>query len=108
MSTRKADIAELDKWFPPRGPCAFCGHKDARHWLWDTFMACQWGGETVEEIAHDLEHSIEAVEAVLRIRPYRMRPLGPTKVPVCKQTTGPGHVYARRCIHCGRFEDTNE
>ncbi len=74
MSTKKSDIAELDQWFPPRGPCAFCGHRDARHRLWDTMLAgVEDGNWTPQQTADDLEHSVEAVEAVLRIRPYRWR-----------------------------------
>ena len=71
MSTKKADIAELDKWFRPCGPCAFCGHRDKRHRLWDAMMGRAEAGETAAETARDLEYPIEAVEAVLRVRPYR-------------------------------------
>jgi len=73
MSTRKADIAELDQYYPPCGPCAFCGHRDKRHRLWDTIMA-QYdnAGTSVEEIARWYDVEPEHVRAVLRIRPYRM------------------------------------
>jgi len=72
MSTRKIDIAQLDKWFPPAGPCAFCGHRDRRHRLWDTFMSYQAAGEPIEVIGEDFPSDRrEAIEAVLRIRPYR-------------------------------------
>ncbi len=71
MSTRKADIAQLDKYFPPAGPCAFCGHRDKRHRLWDVVMGMSEGGDSAEIIAHDYNLSVEAIEAVLKIRPYR-------------------------------------
>ena len=94
MSTRKADIAELDRFYPPCGPCAFCGHRDKRHRLWDAWMLpIEAGNETAEEMAHNFGfggplpkicrtrkqkvayrrfYGREHLEAVLRIRPYRL------------------------------------
>jgi hypothetical protein len=63
-------LAELDKWYPPCGPCMFCGHKDKRHRLWDVWMGEADSGESAEEIATDFEEPLEYVRAVLRIRPY--------------------------------------
>ena len=63
-------IEELDQYYPPCGPCLFCGHEDKRHRLWDTFMSMADGGETPEAIAAYFEDNIEHVEAVLRLRPY--------------------------------------
>ena len=71
MSTRKADITQLDKYYPPAGPCAVCGHRDKRHRLWDVIMGMYKGGDSVGIIAHDYNLSIEAIEAILKIRPYR-------------------------------------
>ncbi len=72
MSCKKIDIAKLDKWFPPRGPCAFCGHRDARHRLWDTFMSHSEAGDTAREIQRwFVVYPIKAIRAVLRVRPYR-------------------------------------
>lgn len=28
--------------------------------------------------------------------------------PPCQQTTGPGHVYRTRCIHCGASDDADD
>ena len=73
MSCRKADIVELDTWFPPAGPCAFCGHRDRRHRIWDVIMERQRGGESAEDTAEDFELPVEVVDAVLRVRPYRRK-----------------------------------
>ncbi len=65
----KAAIAYLDQWFPERGPCAFCGHKDARHRLWDTII-----DSTDPDImeAHNCDfQDVDAIRAVRQIRPYR-------------------------------------
>lgn len=62
--------AELDEWFPPCGPCMFCGWSDKRHRLWDTFVCRHDAGETVEEIAEDMGQPLEGVRAVIRLRPY--------------------------------------
>ena len=64
-------IAELDRWYPPCGPCAFCGFHDKRHRLWDVWIAEADAGITAEDIADDFDQPIKYVEAVLRIRPYQ-------------------------------------
>jgi len=64
-------IAQLDRYFPPAGPCAFCGHKDKRHRLWDVIMGMFAGGDKIEAIANDYNLSIEAVAMIIKIRPYR-------------------------------------
>ncbi len=71
MSVRKIDIAQLDKYYSPAGPCAFCGHRDKRHRLWDVIMGMFVGGDSIEMIAWDYNLSIEAIKAVIKIRPYR-------------------------------------
>lgn len=63
--------AELDELFPPRGPCAMCGHPDARHRLWDVIIDSP---DTAGEIAYNYGVSLSAVEAVRRIRPYAPSP----------------------------------
>ena len=68
MSSRKKDIAELDKYYHPCGPCAFCGHHDKRHRMWDMFMDSP---ESDVELAADYHVDKEYVTAVRRIRPYR-------------------------------------
>lgn len=62
----------LDSLFPPRGPCGLCGHRDARHRLWNAMLdRAEKGGETAEEVASDLEYPAASVREVLRVRPYR-------------------------------------
>ncbi len=60
------EIAELDQWFKPCGPCMFCGHPDKRHRLWDMFLDSP---ESDEVLAAEFGHPIEAIQAVRRIRP---------------------------------------
>lgn len=64
------DVAQLDRWYKPCGPCAFCGHKDKRHRVWDVWMAEAGAGASAAEIADDFGEPVEYVEAVLIIRPY--------------------------------------
>lgn len=63
-----ADISELDRFFPPCSPCAFCGHKDKRHRLWDAFME---NPDSDEDVAMEYETPVEHVRLVRKIRPYR-------------------------------------
>lgn len=64
----------LDAHFPPRGPCALCGHPDARHRLWDAMLGRANYGATAAQIAEDYEvYSLEAVQTVLDVRPYQSR-----------------------------------
>ena len=65
-----SDLSELDQYYRPCGPCAFCGHEDKRHRLWDTFMSMAEGGDEPEFIAACFEEEVEHVKAVLRLRPY--------------------------------------
>lgn len=58
------DTSQLDQWFPPRGPCAFCGFHDARHRLWDVLVLMD---ETAEAQAANYELPVEAVRAVRAI-----------------------------------------
>ncbi len=67
MWSKKA-IAQLDKFFPPAGPCFVCGEKDKRHRIWDTILDMQ---ENDEDTARIMGVSLEHVQAVRRIRPYR-------------------------------------
>lgn len=60
--------ARLDAYFPFRGPCAFCGHADARHRLWD--MICQ-SPDSDADMVHWCEVPLEAVRLVREVRPYQ-------------------------------------
>ncbi len=42
-----------------RGPCAFCGHADARHRMVDTITERYTAGETVEALAQDYRCTAE-------------------------------------------------
>ena len=67
-------VADLDQYFPPAGSCAFCGHEDQRHRLWDAFMGAAHAGDTPEGIASAWGYPVEAVRAVLAVRPYQPPP----------------------------------
>ena len=69
MWSKKA-ISQLDKYYPPCGPCMFCGHKDKRHRAWDVFLSLSAGGEATEFIAGLYEVPVEYVKLVLEIKPY--------------------------------------
>lgn len=62
------EIAHLDEWFAPSGPCRLCGHPDKRHRLWDTILAICGSDEAV---ARYYEIPFEAVQAVRQVRPYQ-------------------------------------
>ena len=61
----------LDKYFPPRGPCAFCGHKDARHRLFDAILGMRKAGDSVETIAHAYGLTMKQVFIILEVQPYQ-------------------------------------
>lgn len=65
------DLKDLDKWYPPCGPCAFCGFHDKRHRLWDMWCGMNKAGDTVESIAKNYEQPVEYVQAVIDIQPYQ-------------------------------------
>lgn len=58
--------SELDAVLPHRGPCAFCGHPDARHRLFAAIVGRHKAGESVDELAEDYGLSRSMVEQVLR------------------------------------------
>ena len=70
MSYSKKEISKLDKYYPPCGECWFCGHRDKRHRMWDTFLSLSKGGDSAEFIAGIYNINIEYVELVLEIKPY--------------------------------------
>lgn len=71
---KTCDVTELDRWFKPCGPCAFCGFNDKRHRLWDAIMERHEWGDSVADLAEDFDYPVDAIEAVLRIRPYEDDP----------------------------------
>lgn len=66
----KSEIAKLNKFSQPCGSCAFCGHKDKRHRLWDTWLSLSMGGESELFISRIYDIDIEYVKLVLAIKPY--------------------------------------
>jgi hypothetical protein len=58
-------IAELDRYWPPRGPCWCCGGSDARHREFDAIRGRWKRGESPESIAADFGVNVEAIIAVV-------------------------------------------
>jgi hypothetical protein len=59
-------MEELQKHFPYRGPCVFCGYWDARHRLWDAIHSRYKQGESIKSLCKDYDikaKSIKAIEA---------------------------------------------
>ena len=73
MTMSRTRIAELDQWFPPAGPCAFCGSDDKRHRLWDALIGFHKAGDSVEWLARAYDYPVEAIEAVIRIQPWKRK-----------------------------------
>ena len=61
---------ELDSHYSFCGPCAFCGHPDKRHRLWDALIDSP---ETEDMLVREYGVTLEHVKAVRRIRPYRRK-----------------------------------
>jgi len=64
----KEKIAQLDKYYPPCGPCMLCGHHDKRHRMWDVWLDCPDSDETM---AWWYKVDVEYVKLVREIRPYK-------------------------------------
>ena len=58
---------ELDKYWPPCGPCALCGHEDKRHRIWDAIIHMT---DDVYVIAALYEVPVEAIQLVKELKPY--------------------------------------
>lgn len=63
----------LDKHFPPSGPCALCGDPDARHRLFDAIKGRYEAGEPARELALDYDVSVAAILAVLATSKSRQK-----------------------------------
>ena len=68
LKLNKKDRKILDKHYPPCGECAFCGHEDKRHRLWDVFIDSK---EPIDFLAHIYETTIEHIKDVKQIKPYK-------------------------------------
>lgn len=71
--------ANLDRWFPPCGPCGICGGPDKRHRLGDAIYGQWCAGDSTEVVARWLNldrHAVIAnnVEYELAVRAHRRRP----------------------------------
>jgi len=60
--------AELDRWFPPLGPCLICGVPgvDQRHRVLDAITEQVAAGEAPEDVAEDMGVPLEAVNVAVR------------------------------------------
>jgi hypothetical protein len=65
-------VADLAKWFPECGPCAFCGFHDKRHRLWDAILDDDT--TTDEWCAWNWDVPVDAIRAVRIVRPYQDDP----------------------------------
>lgn len=68
---KPTDVLKLHEYFPHAGECAFCGFHDKRHRLWDMIIDRHKGGDSIEMLADDYRVPKEAIELVLKIRPYQ-------------------------------------
>ena len=64
----KEAISQLNKYSNPCGKCMFCGHKDKRHRLWDSWLALREEG--ADWLANAYEVPVEYVRLVLKLKPY--------------------------------------
>jgi hypothetical protein len=60
----------IDKQIPFAGECAFCGHRDRRHRLFDVIINSP---ETDEVFGYDYDLPIEVVKKVRELRPYKRK-----------------------------------
>lgn len=51
----------------PAGPCAFCGHPDRRHRMWDTIRKRFSAGESIKALATDYGYAPREIEQWLRL-----------------------------------------
>ena len=64
-------MEDLAIWWPPMGECKLCGHKDARHRVWDAIIGRAAVGELEHDLAADYDVPTVAIRAVLKVRPYQ-------------------------------------
>ena len=62
---QEAMEVEFDRYFPPRGPCAFCGHPDKRHRIIDVIAGRHKAGESLADLADDYDLPVEAMAAAV-------------------------------------------
>ena len=68
-------LSDLSVWWPYAGKCELCGHRDARHRLWDAIISRSEVGELEHDLAADYSVPTVAIRAVLKLKPYRDRTL---------------------------------
>jgi len=61
---REVDVKARD--YTDLGPCAFCGHPDAGHRVWDAIAERLEAGEPEHEVADDYGLTIPEVRALAR------------------------------------------
>ena len=57
----------IDSHIPFKGSCAFCGHQDARHRIFDAIMERP---ECTKTISYDYELPVMIVNRIKRLKPY--------------------------------------
>jgi len=62
------NVDEINKYFPFRGGCAFCGHPDARHRIFDAIIE---RADNNEILADDYECPEAVVKMIKDLKPYR-------------------------------------
>jgi hypothetical protein len=65
----------LDAQWPYRGPCAFCGHRDARHREWDSILGHVRAEKNIRHgittVAKHWEVAPRAVRRLVELAPYQ-------------------------------------
>jgi hypothetical protein len=62
-----SDARTLDDYFPPRGPCAFCGHTDARHRLFDALRGAVAAGDPPDDVARAWDVPLDGLRLILAL-----------------------------------------
>ena len=63
----------LDRHFPFRGLCGYCGHPDARHSLWRGMIERLDAGDGLAAVASDYCVPLAVVRRLMKLRPYQRK-----------------------------------
>ena len=58
----------IDEEIPFHGECGFCGHRDARHRLFDTIIDMK---ETSTNLSYDYDLPVNIIIRIKELKPYR-------------------------------------
>lgn len=64
----KKNIKKFDDYFPPRGKCAFCKHKDARHRFIDSIQGRHKAGDSIKSLSEDFDLPQQIIKEILEIK----------------------------------------